>query len=112
MISGVSVPYWDLEAPVMELIQTENYTCIRTLVDIYLIQLKTEGKSPNTIRIYNTALTVFSQFLNLKKYPDDVKDISTRQFREFIAHLQNVSAFMQHPFTGPQKKKLAGHTVN
>ncbi len=96
----------------METTKTENYTGLKTLTDVYLIQLKTEGKSPNTIRIYNTALTVFNQFLHLKHTPDNVSDITAREFREFIGHLQNVSAFMQHPFTGPQPKKLAGHTVN
>ena len=96
----------------MEITKTEYYTGLKTLADVYLIQLKTEGKSPNTIRIYNTALTVFNQFLSLKQYSNNVNEITAPKFREFIAHLQNVPAFMQHPFTCPQKKKLAGHTIN
>jgi integrase/recombinase XerD len=82
------------------------------MLDTYQIQAKTEGKSPHTIRIYTTAITVLERFLERKGYPLDVTRIGPEEIREFINYLQNTRAFMEHPFTGPQKKGLTGHTVN
>jgi hypothetical protein len=42
----------------------------------------------------------------------DVTGIGPEEIREFISYLQNTKAFMEHPFTGPQQKGLAGHTIN
>lgn len=92
--------------------QTECFTGLRTLLETYQIQARTEGKSSNTIRIYTTALSILQRFLERKGYPTDVTRIGPEEIREFISYLQNVKAFMEHPFTGPQKKGLAGHTIN
>ncbi len=92
--------------------QTEFFTSLSTMLDTYQIQAKTEGKSPHTIRIYTTAITVLERFLERKGYPLDVTRIGPEEIREFISYLQNTRAFMEHPFTGPQKKGLTGHTVN
>jgi len=93
-------------------IQTEFFTSLSTMLDTYQVQAKTEGKSPHTIRIYTTAITVLERFLERKGYPLDVTRIGPEEIREFINYLQNTRAFMEHPFTGPQKKGLTGHTVN
>jgi len=82
------------------------------MLDTYQIQAKTEGKSPHTIRIYTTALSILQRFLERKGYSTDVTKIGPEEIREFISYLQNTRAFMEHPFTGPQKKGLTGHTVN
>ena len=92
--------------------RTECFTSIINLLDTYQIQAKTEGKSPHTIRIYTTALNILQRFLERKGYPTDVTRIGTEAIREFIGYLQNTRAFMEHPFTGPQKKGLTGHTIN
>ena len=92
--------------------RTECFTSIINLLDTYQIQAKTEGKSPHTIRVYATALNILQRFLERKGYPTDVTRIGTEAIREFIGYLQNTRAFMDHPFTGPQKKGLTGHTIN
>ena len=92
--------------------KTECFTSLGTLFETYKTQANTEGKSEHTIRIYSTAVGIFERFLIRKGYSTDVTRISTQEIREFISYLQNTRAFMEHPFTGPQKKGLAGHTVN
>jgi len=92
--------------------QTQCFTSLNTLLETYQIQARTEGKSPNTIRIYTTALTILQRFLQRKRYSTDVTGIGPEEIREFIGYLQNIKAFMEHPFTGPQQKGLTGHTVN
>ncbi len=93
-------------------IQTEYFTSLMTLLDTYKIQARTEGKSPNTLRIYATAISIFKKFLDRNGYSTDIAKINPEEIREFISYLQNTKAFMDHPFTGPQKKGLAGHTIN
>jgi len=92
--------------------QTQCFTSLNNLLETYQIQARTEGKSPNTIRIYTTALTILQRFLKRKGYSTDVSTIGQEEIREFISYLQNTRAFMEHPFTGPQKKGLTGHTIN
>jgi integrase/recombinase XerD len=82
------------------------------LLDTYQIQTRTEGKRPNTLRIYTTALSILQRFLERRGFPTDVTRIGPEEIREFIGYLQNIKAFMEHPFTGPQKKGLTGHTIN
>jgi len=92
--------------------QTGCLTGLRALLDTYLVQARTEGKSPNTLRIYTTALSILQRFLDRRGFPTDVTGIGPEEIREFIGYLQNTKAFMEHPFTGPQQKGLTGHTVN
>jgi site-specific recombinase XerD len=92
--------------------QTQRFTSLNTLLETYKIQARTEGKTENTLRIYTTALTIFQRFQELKGYSTDVTRIGPEEIREFISYLQNTRAFMEHPFTGPQKKGLTGHTIN
>jgi len=92
--------------------QTECFTRLNNLLETYQVQAVTEGRSSNTIRIYTTAVSILHRFLERKGYSTDVASITTEQLREFIGYLQNTKAFMEHPFTGPQKKGLTGHTVN
>ncbi len=94
------------------LFQTQCFTSLSALLDTYQIQARTEGKSPNTIRIYTTALNILRRFLERKGYSTDVTRIGLEEIREFIGYLQNTRAFMEHPYTGPQKKGLTGHTIN
>ena len=93
-------------------LETLNFTGLSTLLDSYQIQARTEGKTPNTIRIYTTALSVLTRFLELRGYSTDATRIGPGELREFIGYLQNVRAFSDHPFTEPQGKGLTGHTVN
>ena len=59
-----------------------------------------------------TALTILQRFLERKGYSTEVTGISPEEIREFIGYLQNTWAFMEHPFTGPQRRGLTGHTIN
>ena len=92
--------------------KTQCFTTLDNLLETYQIQARTEGKSPNTIRIYTTALAILQRFLERRRYSTDVTRIAPEEIRGFIGYLQNTKAFMEHPFTGPQQKGLAGHTVN
>ncbi len=92
--------------------QIQCFTSLNTLLETYQIQARTEGKSENTIRIYTTAITVLQRYLERKGYSTDATRISHEELREFSGYLQNTRAFMDHPFTGPQKKGLSGHTIN
>jgi integrase/recombinase XerD len=94
------------------IIRTEYLTDLRALLDTYHVQARTEGKSPNTIRIYTTALGILQRFLERRGFPTDVTRIGPEEIREFIGYLQNTKAFMEHPFTGPQQRGLTGHTIN
>lgn len=87
-------------------------TRLDTLIKGYKLCARTEGKSENTIRIANTALTTLKGFLESRKYPADVAEIGVNELREFILHLQQVKAFEHHPFTEPQRKGLSGHAIN
>jgi len=93
-------------------LRTEYFTSLSTLLETYQIQAKTEGKSPNTIRIYTTTLTILERFLKRRGHSTGVTGIGPEEIREFISYLQNTKAFMEHPFTGPQQKGLTGHTIN
>jgi len=92
--------------------RTVCFTNLSTLLDTYQTLARTEGKSPNTIRIYVTSLGILQRFLERKGYSTDVTRIGPEEIREFISYLQNTRAFMEHPFTGPQQKGLTGHTIN
>ena len=87
-------------------------TQLDNLIQGYRLCARTEGKSDKTIRITTTALTTLRDFLGSRGYSTDVTEISTRELREFILHLQQVKAFQHHPFTKPQNKGLSGHAVN
>jgi integrase/recombinase XerD len=87
-------------------------TRLDTLFQGYWLCARTEGKSENTIRIANTALTTLKGFLASREYPTDVTEIGVNELREFILHLQQVKAFEHHPYTGPQRKGLSGHAIN
>ncbi len=92
--------------------QIQCFTSLNNLVETYQIQARTEGKSENTIRIYTTALMILQRFLERNGYSIDVTKIGHEELREFAGYLQNIRAFMEHPYTGPQKKGLSGHTIN
>lgn len=94
------------------MLQIQTYSELHRLLEIYQIQARTEGKSPHTLRIYATALSILQRFLERKGFSADVTQIGHEMLREFISYLQNTKAFMDHPFTGPQQKGLTGHTIN
>ena len=87
-------------------------TRLDTLIQGYKLCARTEGKSINTIRIANTALTTLKGFLVSREYSTDVTEIGVNELREFILHLQQVKAFEHHPYTEPQTKGLSGHAIN
>ena len=87
-------------------------TRLDTLIQGYKLCARTEGKSENTIRIANTALTTLKGFLASREYSTDVTEIGVNELREFILHLQQVKAFEHHPYTEPQTEGLSGHAIN
>ena len=87
-------------------------TQLENLIQGYKLYARTEGKSPKTIEITTTAVTVFRAFLEAKGFSTDVGEIGTPELREFILHLQQVKAFEHHRFAKPQNKGLSGHAIN
>jgi len=82
------------------------------LIESYRLHAKIEGKSPKTIIIYTTALTIFKNFLEQDGLPTDVTQIRQQELRRFILYLQGTKAYREHPFTRPQQNGLTGHTIN
>jgi len=87
-------------------------TELSSLTQGYRLHAKTEGKSPKTIGIYTTALTVFENFLDQEGLPTDVTQVGVQELRRFILYLQGVKAYREHPFTKTQSNGLTGHTIN
>lgn len=83
-----------------------------TLIDSYRLECRVQGKSPKTIRIYSTALTILDKFLKQDGLPSDVTQVGVQELRRFILYLRQAKAFREHPFTRPQPKGLTGHTIN
>jgi len=86
-----------------------NNNDIEQLIWGYKVCAKTEGKTTGTLGIYITALKRFINFLKVNKYCQDVTEINTQVIREYVLYLQQTKTFVQHPFTKPQNKTLAGH---
>lgn len=85
---------------------------LSTLIHGYQLCIRTEGKSENTSRIYETALEKFSRFLITNGYSQDVTELGSHDIRAYIAYLQQSNTFEQHPYTKPQEKQLSGHAIN
>jgi integrase/recombinase XerD len=94
------------------MLQTGNIFNLNALTQAYRLRAKIEGKSPNTIRIYLTALTSLESFLQENGLPIDVTQVGAQEIRQFIFYLQQAKAFRKHPFTRQQPKGLTGHTIN
>jgi len=95
------------------LYQKTKATHLDNLTQGYKICARSEGKSENSIRATTTALGRLTGFLKAMDFSLDVTEITARELREFIIHLQNTNAFScHHPFTPPQNKGLLGYSVN
>lgn len=94
------------------MIETYRVTMLDTLIKSYRLQAKIEGKSPKTVAIYTTALTILNNFLEQDGLPNDVGEIGVPEIRRFILYLQQAKAYKEHPYTRPQQKGLTGHTIN
>lgn len=94
------------------LVKSASYTDLNNLLDTYRLQAGIEGKSPDTLRIYTTALSILVRFLEQDGLTTDVTRIRVEELRRFILYLKQVKRFRQHPYTRPQHDGLAGHTVN
>jgi len=90
----------------------KSATQLDSLLQGYRICAQTEGKSPNTVRIYTTALSILVRFLEYDGLPTDVTQIGVDELRRFTLYLKQAKRFRQHPYTRPQRDGLAGHTIN
>jgi len=103
----------NLQQELNHIVEKKNQgTQLDSLFRGYKLCARTEGKSENTITITTTSISAFRRFLNSKGYSIDVVDISAREIREFILHLQQIITFEHHPITRPQNKGLSGHSIN
>ena len=62
-------------------------TQLDIMIQEYKLCARTEGKSENTTRIANTALTTLKGFLESRESPTNVTEIGVNEVREFILHL-------------------------
>ncbi|HUU62884.1 MAG TPA: tyrosine-type recombinase/integrase [Dehalococcoidia bacterium] len=90
----------------------DHLTTLDTLIEAYRLNARIEGKSPKTVAIYTTALTILNNFLKQDGLPTDVGEIGVLEIRRFILYLQQTKTYKEHPYTRPQQKGLTGHTIN
>ena len=58
---------------------------------------RSEGKSPKTVRWYNTSLGLLVDYLQTQKISPVLGSIDVQVVREYILHLQKRSKFEDHP---------------
>jgi len=85
---------------------------LENLLRGYRICARSEGKSENTIRATETAITSLGDFLRSNRLSTDAAEIGPHQIRSFILHLGQVRAYAHHPYSRPRERGLSGHTVN
>lgn len=93
-------------------LQTSSLTMLETLIESYRLECKIQAKSPKTISIYTTALSILHKFLQQYGLTTDVSEIGVKELGHFILYLQQAKAFREHPYAKPQQKGLTGHTIN
>jgi integrase/recombinase XerD len=102
-----------IEEKLQSIVRRKNQaTDLDSLLQGYRLYARAEGKSPKTIGITSTAISVLRDFLEARGYSTSVTDIGIQELREFILHLQQVKAFQRHRFTRPQDRRLSGHAIN
>ena len=72
-------------------------TDLDTLIQGYKLCARTEGKSPNTIRLNLTDLRLFIEFLRAVQIPTDIDYIGVGEIRQFILYLQQLKACTAAP---------------
>jgi len=87
-------------------------TELSSLAAGYSLCAQTEGKSLNTVAIVTNSITYLNDFLSTSGLSTDVTQISIKEIRAFIAHLQQVRCFSNHPYSKAQQRGLSGHTIN
>jgi len=87
-------------------------TELTRLVAGYCLCARSEAKSLKTIDMVRSSVRYLAEYLNRQGLSTDVLDISSREIRMFIVHLQDKKRFADHPFAKPQSGGLSGHTIN
>lgn len=84
--------------------QSSKATDLDSLIHSYQLCARSEGKSPNTIRITATALTSLLRFLRSKRYAVNVCQINASRLREYVSYLQTPrSSKVNQPYLRPFK---------
>jgi hypothetical protein len=75
----------NLQQQLNHIVETRSRaTRLDTLIQGYKLCARSEGKSENTIRIANTALTTLKSFLESRECPTEVAEIGVNELREFM----------------------------
>jgi len=77
---------------------------LSTLIRHFEVHNRTEGKSPNTVQWYNTALQPLYQWLENSGLPTDIGSIGEFEIRRVILHLQSKP--------GRSGNGLSSHSIN
>jgi len=84
----------------------------KRLVAGYQLCAATEGKSASAISIVVRSVHYFRRFLETQVGGLPLTDVSHREIRAYIFHLQQARCFASHPLIHTKERGLSGHTIN
>lgn len=84
----------------------------KRLVVGYQFCAATEGKSASAISIVAQSVHYFQRFLGTQPGSLAMTDVTHRDIRAYIFHLQQMRCFASHPLIHTKERGLSGHTIN
>jgi site-specific recombinase XerD len=82
------------------------------LVAGYQLCAATEGKSASAVSIVVQSVHYFERFLETQPGSLSLTDVTHREVRAYIFHLQQARCFASHPLIHTRERGLSGHTIN
>ena len=73
---------------------------------------RSEGKTEQTVRWYNTGLGLFVDYLKGTSLTPSLGNVDIGVVREYILHLQKRKKFEDHPITPKQDELLSPVSIN
>jgi site-specific recombinase XerD len=87
-------------------------TDLKGLVAGYQLCSATEGKSASAVSIVVQSAHYFERFLKTQPGSLSLTDVTHREVRAYIFHLQQARCFASHPLIHTRERGLSGHTIN
>lgn len=85
---------------------------LSTLVEHYVVDLRSENKSPKTVSWYLANLRTFEAWLKLHRHSTLLGDLDIAVVRQYILYLQDGHhKFAGHPYTPVRDEPLSDHSV-
>jgi site-specific recombinase XerD len=89
----------------------KDNTPLEKLVLQYEAFNRSEGKTPKTVRWYNSCLGQFVDYLRSQNIVPVLANVDTEAVREYILHLQKRKRYNDHPFTPKQGEMLSAVSI-